>query len=384
MKKRFAYLISFFVALVLIFLVQKPFFMLYNSAASSDVSWTDYFKVMYHGLSLDAATAGYLVALPFLAVLVSVWFKRFPLRAVLVGYYALISLLMAIIFVVDMGLYPFWKFKLDASIFLYMDSPKNALASVSVGFVLLRVLVMILLAGLTAWGLYKLTPSHLPATTKKLSGTAGLLVLGGLLFIVIRGGVTESTSNIGQVYFCNNEFLNHSAVNPAFSLLSSVSKTQNYEEQFNFFSEEERAHLFDGLYPVRGKNTVELLNTKRPNILIILMEGFGLPADDSASCGSNRLPRNPAMISASAVVPTSVRKLTPAIARIQSQRPRARRSSVLFMKSMFCFPSTFSYFLSICGAKSGAGIVPAPLLPQRIYLLVYPFSPDAAISNALC
>ncbi len=103
MKKRFAYLISFFVALVLIFLVQKPFFMLYNSAASSDVSWTDYFKVMYHGLSLDAATAGYLVALPFLAVLVSVWFKRFPLRAVLVGYYALISLLMAIIFVVDMG-----------------------------------------------------------------------------------------------------------------------------------------------------------------------------------------------------------------------------------------------------------------------------------------
>lgn len=281
MKKRFAYLISFFVALVLIFLVQKPFFMLYNSAASSDVSWTDYFKVMYHGLSLDAATAGYLVALPFLAVLVSVWFKRFPLRAVLVGYYALISLLMAIIFVVDMGLYPFWKFKLDASIFLYMDSPKNALASVSAGFVLLRVLVMILLAGLTAWGLYKLTPPHLPATTKKLSGTAGLLVLGGLLFIVIRGGVTESTSNIGQVYFCNNEFLNHSAVNPAFSLLSSVSKTQNYEEQFNFFSEEERAHLFDGLYPVEGKNTVELLNTKRPNILIILMEGFGATMVDS-------------------------------------------------------------------------------------------------------
>ena len=111
---------------------------------------------------------------------------------------------------------------------------------------------------------------------------------------------------------------------------------------------------------------------------------MALPADDSASCGSNRLPRNPAMISASAVVPTSVRKLTPAIARIQSQRPRARRSSVLFMKSMFCFPSTFSYFLSICGANSGAGIVPAPLLPQRIYLLVYPFSPDAAISNALC
>ena len=275
MKKRFAYLISLFVVLVLAFVLQKPFFMLYNSAISPDVSWTDYFRVMYHGLSLDAATAGYLVALPLLTVLVSIWFRKFPLRAVLVGYYALISLLMAVIFVVDMGLYPFWKFKLDASVFLYIDSPKNALASVSLGFVLIRVSVMILLAGLITWGLYKMTPARLPGTSKRMLGTVGTLLLGGILFIIIRGGVTESTSNIGQVYFCNNEFLNHSAVNPAFSLLSSVSKAQNYEEEFDFFPEEERARLFEGLYPVEGKNTVELLNTKRPNILIILMEGFG-------------------------------------------------------------------------------------------------------------
>ena len=38
---------------------------------------------------------------------------------------------------VDMALYTFWGFKLDASVFLYIDSPKEALASVSVGFILL-------------------------------------------------------------------------------------------------------------------------------------------------------------------------------------------------------------------------------------------------------
>lgn len=275
MKKRFAYLISFFVALVLIFVAQKPFFMLYNSTLGQDVSWIDYFRVMYHGISLDAATAGYLVILPFVLVLISIWLKRFPLRRLLMGYYVLISLLIAVIFVVDMGLYPFWKFKLDASIFLYIDSPKNALASVSVGFILVRVAVMILLAGLITWGLYKITPSHLPVAVRKITGTIGMLLLGGILFIVIRGGVTESTSNIGQVYFCNNEFLNHAAVNPAFSLLSSMSKVQNYEDEFDFFPEAERDSLFTGLYPVEGENKVELLNTKRPNILIILMEGFG-------------------------------------------------------------------------------------------------------------
>ena len=66
-------------------------------------------------------------------------------------YYIIASLLVAITFVVDMGLYPFWGFKLDASVFLYLDSPEEALASVSVGFVVVRVLAMVLLAALYAW-----------------------------------------------------------------------------------------------------------------------------------------------------------------------------------------------------------------------------------------
>ena len=33
--------------------------------------------------------------------------------------------------------------------------------------------------------------------------------------------------------------------------------------------------MFEGLYPTEGENAVELLNTRRPNILIILVEGYG-------------------------------------------------------------------------------------------------------------
>ena len=261
------------VLLLLIF--QKPLFMLYNDSIGKGVAFSEYFRVMWHGASLDAAVTGYLIALPWLVVLASVWFRKFPLRKILVGYYALISLLLSLIFIGDMTLYPFWNFKLDASVFFYLDSPKNAMASVSVGFILLRVLCILLLSGIGTWILYRITPSALPPVKKKLSGSLGLILTGGLIFIAIRGGVTESTSNIGQVYYCSNEFLNHSAVNPAFSLLASVSKTEDYAEQFNFFDEKKRDSLFYGLYPASGRNTTELLNTKRPNLLIILMEGFG-------------------------------------------------------------------------------------------------------------
>ena len=276
MKKRIAYISLYFFTVLLIFILQKPLFMLYNGSIEKEFGFADYMQVMVHGASLDAATAGYLTAFPFLLVLISIWFRKFPLKKILYGYYILAAALISIIFVVDMALYTFWGFKLDASVFLYIDSPKEALASVSVGFILLRVLAILLLIALNSWVLLKITPSVLTATRKRIAGTAGMLLLGGVLFIIIRGGVTESTSNIGQVYFSNEPFLNHSAVNPDFSLLSSMGKSQDFASEFNFFDEEKRAALFDGLYPTTdGDSIIQVLNTKRPNILIILMEGFG-------------------------------------------------------------------------------------------------------------
>ena len=276
MKKRIAYISLYFFTVLLIFILQKPLFMLYNGSIEKGFGFADYMQVMIHGASLDAATAGYLTAFPFLLVLISIWFRKFPLKKIHYGYYILAAALISIIFVVDMALYTFWGFKLDASVFLYIDSPKEALASVSVGFILLRVLAILLLIALNCWVLLKITPSVLTVTRKRIAGTAGMLLLGGVLFIIIRGGVTESTSNIGQVYFSNEPFLNHSAVNPDFSLLSSMGKSQDFASEFNFFDEEKRAALFDGLYPTTdGDSIIQVLNTKRPNILIILMEGFG-------------------------------------------------------------------------------------------------------------
>ena len=276
MKKRIIYIVSYFLLILTLFVSQKPLFMLYNDASGKGALFSDFFRVMGNGMSLDATTAGYLTALPFLLVLVSIWVKKFPLRKLLLPYYIIAALLSAIVFVVDMGLYPFWGFKLDASIFLYLDSPKEAMASVSLGFILLRVVAMLLLTAFYAWLMCKVTPRKLEATRKRIGGTLGMLLLGGILFVIIRGGVTESTSNVGQVYFSNNQFLNHSAVNPCFSLLSSMGKSKDFASEFNFFDEEQRAKLVEGLYPTSdGDSLTSVLRSNRPNVLLVLMEGFG-------------------------------------------------------------------------------------------------------------
>ncbi len=273
--KRILFLLKIYAVVLAAFLIQKPLFMLYNDSISRDVAFYDYIRVIIHGFTLDAATAGYMVALPWLLIMVSIWLKRTPVRMCLTWWYVIVALFISTVCVVDASLYPFWGFKLDATIFQFLDSPKNAFASVSGWFIAIRTIITLLIAAALTYILYRVTPKMLEAEKKRKKTCILGILFGGILFIIIRGGVTESTSNIGQAYFCNDEFLNHSAVNPGFSMLYSMGKTTNYDDEFNFFEEKERKELFDGLYPTKGKNVTELLKNKRPNILIVLMEGFG-------------------------------------------------------------------------------------------------------------
>lgn len=55
MKKRIAYISLYFFTVLLIFILQKPLFMLYNGSIEKEFGFADYMQVMVHGASLDAA-----------------------------------------------------------------------------------------------------------------------------------------------------------------------------------------------------------------------------------------------------------------------------------------------------------------------------------------
>lgn len=279
MKQRFAWLIKLYLALLAIFVTQKAAFMWIDKPAGAHYSVADCISVMAHGLLLDIPVTGYLIALPLLAAIASVWIaRRIRLRSVATAYYVVVALCASVMFVADLSLYPFWKFKLDATIFYYTDSPKDALASVSAGYVALRLAVIAAYGALLLWVLRAVTPRQLePMAGLKGKAAATLLMIGAAapLAVSIRGGLGESTANIGKVYFSEDEYLNHAAINPCFSMLASISKAEDYAAEFDYFGENERARLFDGLYAPTETDTVRLLNTERPNVVVILMESFG-------------------------------------------------------------------------------------------------------------
>ena len=289
MKKRSLFLLALFFIWLPLLAVQKPVFLLYHHALASGCSLSDYLKVITHGLLLDCTMAGYLTALPLLMTLVSIWLPGTFYKKLLKGYFGIMAVLIAAIFSVDVALYGYWGFRLDATLFFYLQSPKDAMASVPLGQFFAQLGMFVVYASGIYWVLKKCIVPLFPETQvrKRLSGSLVILLSGGILFIPIRGGVTTSTANVGMVYFSQNQFLNHSAINPCFSLIASLSKQQDFAAQFNFFPEEERKEVMETLSssPRTGYGNEEdsmkpqtLLNTSRPNILIILMESFSANA----------------------------------------------------------------------------------------------------------
>lgn len=278
LRGRILYLVKFYGLTVLLFIVAKWGFMLSNGA-SHGVRLADGIDVVAHGLSLDLSTALYFLIVPFLVCVAAVW-MRVP-RLVLRAYGAIVALAFALAFVADASLYAFWGTKLDASSLQYLAQPEGITASVSAGYLIARVVGVALLA-VAIWWLYgKLLPSaaagrsavrQRPSVRRRIGETLLYVICIPLMVIGIRGGVNESTTNIGQVYYSQNQFLNHSAVNPVFNFLYTLSHQLGNLEQYQFFEPAECESLTAAVYTTESQSTDTLLRTRRPDVVIILME----------------------------------------------------------------------------------------------------------------
>lgn len=271
MLSRLLYLIKVYLLTAVIFIAGKVAFMLANGVGHA-FTVGDVWDVVRHGFTLDLSTSLYLIIVPFLVTMASVWWQNYKLqRLILRIYYALMAIALMLAFVADTSLYPFWGFKLDASCLQYLATPEEAGASVSGLYLLVR-LAIILIGAFVIWWLYSHIPLWSQKPQKRLWATLGGILLIPVIIIGIRGGLDESTTNIGQVYYSQDQFLNHSAVNPVFSFFESFEKTVSEIVDYDFYSATECQQLLEGCFPTESILTDTLLNTQRPNVVVILME----------------------------------------------------------------------------------------------------------------
>jgi phosphoglycerol transferase MdoB-like AlkP superfamily enzyme len=269
---------------LVIFILIKPLFLLCNWNTSTDAGFVSCLLAIRHGFSMDMSVAGYCTIIPALLMLVSIFFDGKIIIRILRIYCFLVALLTALIFIPDLILYPYWGFRIDATVFNYLDHPIEVAASVSWWVVVAAFASVILWVILQYFVCNKFIINKIENLQKlidkkhKLICASCLTVLIAVLVLVSRGGITVSTMNVGRVYFSDKMYLNHAAINPVFNMLSSISHLQEkFSEKYRFMPDNEANRLFNQLEisSAQSDSIPDVLATTRPNIVFILLESCG-------------------------------------------------------------------------------------------------------------
>ena len=312
--KQIIWFVKTYATFVVLFVLQKPLFLFLEKGSATqpvDNIFTELPAVIWHGLPLDLSMAGYLSVIPGFLSIAVVWLKRDLVKPIMNIYFIIASLFITCSFLLNASLYPYWKYPLDSTpLFYFFTSPADAIASVSIWQVILSIVILIVLT-IGVWFTLRMRGEKRQQYSRYSYGYGGfgsgkrnrfddfdrhrgrtsiiLLLLTGLLFLPIRGGITVSTMNTGQAYYSQNAYLNHSAVNPLFSLLESITHQEDFASQYRFIKDKEADKIFATMTSTSDENIYPLLNEATfkkgtPDILIVIMESFA--SDIMPSMGS--------------------------------------------------------------------------------------------------
>lgn len=313
--KQIAYFFRTYITITLLFVLQKPLFMFFTYSSATqhiDNPVSSIFECIRHGLGLDLCMAGYLTVIPALLLLAHIWLREEIIRPIFNFYIGIAAAFMSFCLVLNIGLYPYWNFPLDCTpLYYFFSSPLDALASTSIWVNLLGIVVMVVCA-IAIWFILRMRVKQTRRLYSRYDGYGGgygrsnyhrgwsewfgrgsfigqlaenriatsiaMLLITGLLFLPIRGGVTVSTNNTGKAYFSQNSYLNHAAVNPMFSLMESLTHQENFADQYRFMDEKEADKISKVMVSQSDANTYPLLTPQaaqgNPDILIVIMESF--------------------------------------------------------------------------------------------------------------
>lgn len=278
MSRRILRFIVLFLLAVLVMALQKGLFMLAHTGVYGEVGLAPAFQAILAGLKMDMCMAGYLTSVPGLVLILSVWLLPRVTDALLRIWYAVASFVVSATFILDTILYGYWGFKLDSTpLFYFFSSPKSAMASVEWYFIVLGVVAVAAYAVLL-WWLFSLAIRWIRLDMPRRRGlTASVMtLLTALLFIPIRGGLTVSTMNLSSAYHSLDARMNHAAVNPAFSLMYSLSHHSDFGSEARYMDDAEAGRLL--AQTMAGSNAADscMLRARvdRPDIYVMILESF--------------------------------------------------------------------------------------------------------------
>lgn len=280
MKRRLFFNVSFFIAWVCYFLVARLFFLIVYYKQTSELGILSILKTFLYGIQLDISFAGYLSLIPFLLVIVSVWTPKKTTGWLIKTYNFPVVLLINLLVMVDLALYKHWGVRIDVTLLTYMNTPKVMLASVTTLQLIGSICIWVISSLIVIRFFNKLIDRHTQKFNQgKLWEAPVLLLVTLLLVIPVRGGLQTIPINQSNVYFSNNMFANHAAINSIWNFANTITHKvddHNPYQQFDPKTAQKIITTTRNMLLHTSKDTI--LNTTKPNVILLIWESLSAKA----------------------------------------------------------------------------------------------------------
>ena len=239
--------------------------------------------IFYNGFRLDLSFSAYLSAIPFFLISLSTFVPVVKIQNIIKWYTIFIVLMVCFLTTIDLELFTAWGFRLDATPLMYLNTPEEMLASVAASPVVL-LLALYCLISLFLIAIYLKTVHRVlnQAEETSLKYLPVFLLFTAALIVPIRGGLQLAPLNLSDAYFSRNVFVNQAAINVPWNFFNSISRNAHTKENpYNFMQEKVAKELLEEFFDFRNNKSHTVLNTKRPNVLLIIWESFTAKATAS-------------------------------------------------------------------------------------------------------
>jgi phosphoglycerol transferase MdoB-like AlkP superfamily enzyme len=268
----------YFLFWIVYFIFARLFFLVYYFEKSQDLGLTTTIKTFFYGLQLDASFAAYISFVPFLLICSSIIVEAKIIFKIIKWYTILVLLFINLMLLIDAGLYQAWGVRVDTSLLPYLNTPQLMISSASTFQLISGGLSWILLS----YTFIKLFKKIQNKNSKKINFGSWLeiplfLLITAALIIPLRGGFQTIPVNQSNVYFSNKMFANHASVNFIWNFFNTLTHKSDGTNLYKYFDDDTAINIINKTKnQLLTANTDSILNTSRPNVILILWES--LPA----------------------------------------------------------------------------------------------------------
>ena len=292
MKKFLFELLKLYLFWMLFFLVGRTHFLLTHTSLLTGISFGEILRVYPNALKLDTSAACYLMVPVFLLMclqLVAKWKWLGIGKKILMAVFLIVT---SLAIFGEIGMYEEWQVKINIKALMYLRRPKEIFDSISTGLFLLLLLGAILYIALFVFLYIKIiTKPRIEPVKRGVVKALATFVLGaGLLFVGMRGGFGDIPIHQSQSYFSRHSILNDAAVNTPWNLLHNYLHFRSIKDKnpFVYYDKATADSIISEIHTMQSDSTLQVLNTQRPNIVILLLESWS--ADVVASLDTANRP----------------------------------------------------------------------------------------------